>query len=157
MVLYFDGLCEPKNPGGVATYGYVVYDGGLKVRKECGMVGAGMFGDDVSNNVAEYTAMIRGMAYLLHTGYRGRLTVRGDSQLTIRQMLGKYKVRASRLVPLHKKAVELKEGFEEVTFEWVPREENEEADQLSRKAFDEFLSKHYREFKEYYSKAQRKS
>jgi len=156
MILYFDGLCEPKNPGGVATYGYVVYEDGKKVHEEHGVVGAGMFGDDVSNNVAEYTAMIRGMAYLLHTGYRGRITVRGDSQLTIRQMRGEYKVRARRLIPLHKKAVELKGNFEAVTLEWVPREANEEADQLSRRAFDEFLSKNYREFKEYY-KARKKS
>jgi len=156
MILYFDGLCEPKNPGGVATYGYIVYEDGKKVHEEHGVVGAGMLGDDVSNNVAEYTAMIRGMAYLLHTGYRGQLTVRGDSQLTIRQMKGAYKVRARRLLPLHKKAVELKEEFEAVTFEWVPREENEEADQLSRRAFEEFLSKNYREFKEFYSRVRKK-
>jgi ribonuclease HI len=156
MILYFDGLCEPKNPGGVATYGYALYDNDRKVREECGVVGAGMFGDDVSNNVAEYTAMIRGMAHLLHTEYKGRLTVRGDSQLTIRQMKGEYKVRAKRLVPLHEKAVALKKEFETVTFEWVPREANEEADQLSRRAFEEFLSKNYREYKEYYPRAHKK-
>jgi ribonuclease HI len=156
MVLYFDGLCEPKNPGGVATYGYVLYNVDLKFREEFGVVGAGMFGDDVSNNVAEYTAMIRGMAYLLHTGYRGQLSVRGDSQLTIKQMRGEYKVRAHRLISLHAKAVKLKGDFEAVTFEWIPREENEEADLLSRKAFDEFLSKNYREYKEYYSRRAKK-
>ncbi len=156
MVLYFDGLCEPKNPGGVATYGYVLYHNDLKFREEFGVVGAGMFGDDVSNNVAEYTAMIRGMACLLHTGYRGQLSVRGDSQLTIKQMRGEYKVRARRLISLHAKAVKLKGDFEAVTFEWIPREENEEADLLSRKAFDEFLSKNYREYKEHYSRARKK-
>jgi len=156
MILYFDGLCAPKNPGGVATYGYAIYDEDRKLHEECGVVGAGMFGDDASNNVAEYNAMIRGMAYLLHTGYKGRLTVRGDSQLTIRQMKGEYKVRAKRLVPLHEKAVALKGKFETVTFEWIPREANGEADQLSRRAFEEFLSKNYREYKEHYSRAHKK-
>ena len=156
MILYFDGLCEPKNPGGVATYGYVLYDDKRKISEECGVVGAGMFGDDVSNNVAEYTAMICGMAHLLHTGYRGRLTVHGDSQLIIRQMKGEYKVRAKRLIPLHKRSLALKGDFQTVTFEWVPREANEEADQLSRRAFKEFLSKNYREYKDYYSKSYKK-
>lgn len=141
MILYFDGLCEPMNPGGVATYGFVIYDGTQKIWEDCGVVGAGMLGDDVSNNVAEYTAMIRGMECLVELGYTGELTVRGDSQLAINQLLGKYAVRARRLIPLYAIASGLKDKFEDVTFEWVPRERNTEADELSREAFNEFLGK----------------
>jgi len=104
LVLYFDGLCEPKNPGGVATYGYAIYRGAKKLCEGFGTVGAGLFGDDVSNNVAEYTAMIKGMERLLASGYTGPINVRGDSQLIIRQMQGRYAVRAKRLAALHEKA-----------------------------------------------------
>jgi ribonuclease HI len=152
LILYFDGLCEPKNPGGVATYGFVIYDGAHKVREDCGVVGAGMLGDDVSNNVAEYTAMIRGMECLVGLGHTSAITVRGDSQLAINQLLGKYAVKAKRLIPLYGIACGLKEKFKDVTFEWVPREKNEEADELSRKAFRQFLGKNLEAYRHYYFK-----
>ncbi|MCU0631314.1 MAG: formate/nitrite transporter family protein, partial [Methanoregulaceae archaeon] len=41
ITIYFDGLCRPKNPGGVATYGYVIYKDGENVKSGCGVVGAG--------------------------------------------------------------------------------------------------------------------
>jgi ribonuclease HI len=127
MMLYFDGLCEPLNPGGVATYGFVVYDNNKKLHEEGGVVGAGMNGEDVSNNVAEYTAMIRGMERITSFGHHGTLRVRGDSQLAIRQVTGRYSVRSKRLIPLHNKVMELKRNFTVVKFEWIPRDLNEEA------------------------------
>ena len=150
VILYFDGLCEPKNPSGVATYGYVVYKGCNKIHEGYGLVGAGMFGDDVSNNVAEYTAMIRGLEYLISFGYNIDVIVRGDSQLTIKQMQGKYAVRAKRLIKLHEKANALRKTIQKIAFEWVPRENNEEADLLSRRAFEEFLASHRMDYEKYY-------
>lgn len=141
MILMFDGLCEPYNPGGIATYGFVVYQDGVKLHEEGGFVGAGILGDDVSNNVAEYTALIKGMEYIIKMGYNGPLTVRGDSQLVIRQMRGEYAVRARRLIKLHEKARELAQKFESVIFEWVPREENAEADKLCRIAYEDLIRK----------------
>ena len=41
ITIYFDGLCRPRNPGGVATYGYVVYKDGKKVKSGSGVVGSG--------------------------------------------------------------------------------------------------------------------
>ncbi|MGC8936700.1 MAG: ribonuclease HI [Candidatus Methanomethylicaceae archaeon] len=141
MVLMFDGLCEPYNPGGVATYGFAIYRNWEKLYEERGFVGAGSLGDDVSNNVAEYTALVKGMEYLQKHGYRGPLEVKGDSQLVIKQMRGEYAVRAKRLIRLHQRAKELAKNFEGVVFEWVPREENAEADSLCRAAYKEFISK----------------
>lgn len=150
ITLYFDGLCMPKNPGGVATFGYVVYSDGKRLNEGCGLVGAGMLGDDVSNNVAEYHALIRGLEHLLSIGYGGEVEIRGDSQLVINQLSGKYAVRARRLVALHRRAEDLLKRFSKATLKWVPREENEEADRLSRVALDEFLRGHYAEYKSYY-------
>ncbi len=152
MILYFDGLCEPRNPGGVATYGYAIYKGSSKVSDGYGTVGAGMLGNDVSNNVAEYTAMIKGMDALLSMGHTAHITVKGDSQLTIRQMQGKYAVHAKRLAPLHAEARRTAKRFDSVEFQWIPREENEEADALSRAAFDAFLKEHRAEYKLFYRK-----
>jgi len=152
-VVYFDGLCEPVNPRGIATYGFVIYRDGEKIFEGCGVVGAGMFGDDVTNNVAEYTALIKALEWLVEQGYtKDEVTVRGDSQLTIRQLNGVYAVRSMRILPLYKKARELVSKFEDIWFEWVPREENEEADSLSRKAYREFLKKHGKEARKYYER-----
>jgi ribonuclease HI len=150
LQLFFDGLCEPMNPGGVATYGFIAYDRRKKVQEGCGLIGAGMLGDNVSNNVAEYTGIIKGMECLLASGYHGKLDVRGDSQLAIRQLLGLYAVRAPRLIPLHNRVLELKKEFKSVAFEWVPRDLNEAADALSRRAFDEFLAKNLQDYLEFY-------
>jgi len=141
VVLMFDGLCEPYNPGGIATYGFVVYQDGMKIYEEGGIVGAGILGDDVSNNVAEYTALIKGMEHIIESGYRGPLIVRGDSQLVIRQMLGEYAARARRLTGLHERAKQLVQHFERVAFEWVPREENADADRLCRAAYENLIRK----------------
>ncbi len=55
MVVNIDGLCEPVNPGGIATYGYVIRDeSGSLIAKKSGVVGKGA---GMSNNVAEYAAL----------------------------------------------------------------------------------------------------
>ncbi|MBC7112696.1 MAG: ribonuclease HI family protein [Candidatus Methanomethyliales bacterium] len=141
VILMFDGLCEPYNPGGIATYGFVVYQNGIKIYEEGGFVGAGILGDDVSNNVAEYTALVKGMEHIIDSGYRGHLIVKGDSQLVMRQMRGDYAVRARRLIRLHERAKQLVQYFESVAFEWVPREENVDADRLCRVAYEDFIRK----------------
>lgn len=151
ITLYFDGLCMPKNPGGVATFGYAVYVNGKKLNEGHGLVGAGMLGDDVSNNVAEYHALIRGLEYILSTGYNGEVEIRGDSQLVIKQLCGNYAVRARRLVGLYTRAKDLLKLFSKTTLRWIPREENAEADRLSRMAFDDFLREHHADYKRYYN------
>ena len=62
--VYFDGACEPVNPKGIATYGYVVYRNGKKIREDCGLVG---IGQGATNNIAEYTALIKALEYLIYT------------------------------------------------------------------------------------------
>ena len=152
MVVYlnFDGLCEPKNPGGVATYGFVVKDErGRVICSGKGVVGAGMFGDDVTNNVAEYTALIKALECLRKKGIKDRVLIRGDSQLVIRQLRGEYKVRSPRVRPLYERAKELLEGLD-YELQWVPRSLNEEADKLSREAFEEFVKEHEKEYENFY-------
>ncbi len=150
LYLNFDGLCEPKNPGGVATYGFVVRDEkGRIVCKGKGVVGAGFLGDDVTNNVAEYTALIKALECLKEKGIKDKVVIRGDSQLVIKQLKGEYRVRSERMKPLYKRVKELLEGFD-YELEWVPRKFNEEADLLSREAFREFVEEHKEEYERAY-------
>ena len=69
------------------------------------------------------------------------MAVRSDSQLLIYQLNGFYSARAERVIPLYQRAIELAGMFKHILFEWVPREENSEADELSRKAYREHVSK----------------
>ncbi|MEM4852724.1 MAG: reverse transcriptase-like protein [Thermofilum sp.] len=101
ITVYFDGLCEPVNPGGIAAYGFVAYRDGEKIAAGKGIVGAGYRGDDVTNNVAEYTALIRALEWLVANGYAGgKLVVKGGSRLVIRQLQGRYAVRSAHRPPL---------------------------------------------------------
>lgn len=143
IAVYFDGLCEPVNPGGIATYGFAIYVDGRLVHSEGGFIGAGYLGDDVTNNVAEYTALIKALEWLLENGYSGgELVVRGDSQLAIRQLKGEYAVRSPRIAPLYRRVVSLLNRFRDVQFEWVPRQMNREADSMSRRAYLAFVREH---------------
>jgi len=88
-----------------------------------------------TNNVAEYTALIRGLETAADFG-ADRIEVRADSQLLIRQLEGRYRVKHAGLVPLHRRAQELLRGYREVDLQHVRREENTEADALVNAALD---------------------
>ncbi len=133
--LYFDGACLPINPGGVATYGYVLSSNGEIIEKK-----GGIAAEKGTNNIAEYTAMIKGMARALELGF-DELIVKGDSELAINQMIGRYTVRAPKIYPLWLKAQKLAKSFRRVRFEWVPREQNRIADRLSTKAYIEYAER----------------
>ena len=87
--------------------------------------------------MAEYVAAIRALEWLAEHGYRGAVRAYGDSQLVVRQMDGSYRVRAEHLRAYHDRLLQLTRSFASVEFEWVPRERNERADELSKRALDE--------------------
>jgi ribonuclease HI/probable phosphoglycerate mutase len=60
-----------------------------------------------------------------------------DSELLVRQLTGRYRVRNPRLIPLYKRMLALRERFEGVTFRQVPREQNRAADKLANQALDQ--------------------
>jgi ribonuclease HI len=131
----FDGLCQPYNPGGIACYAFVVQN----KAQEYGLA-AEPFSDNASNNVAEYTAVIKGLEWLIRGNHNDEnIIVRGDSKLVIFQIKGKYKVKAQRIIPLYNKLIALIPKFKYINFEWVSREENREADRLSYKAYEQIL------------------
>jgi len=90
---------------------------------------------ETTNNVAEYTAVLRGLEVAADLG-ADEVTVRSDSELLIRQLQGRYKVKASHLQPLHAEALALLRRFTRSTLEHVRREFNKRADALVNEALD---------------------
>ena len=122
--LFFDG-CSKGNPGRAGA-GAVLYD---ELKNE--VFAESVFaGHSATNNEAEYTGLILGLNEALKQGTK-ELQVRGDSQLVIRQMQGKYKVNSPNLVPLHQCATMLASKFAKIEFEHVYRDSNKRADALS--------------------------
>lgn len=135
-VLCFGGVCEPVNPGGTATYGWVLLaeDGTVAV-EDSGRVGSGA---GVTNNVAEYHALGRGLRAIAERQPRPRrLLLRGSSQLVICQLRGEWQCNADHLVRLRDRCLEL---LDELgcpwSAEWVPRAENARAERLAVVAWE---------------------
>jgi len=132
--VYVDGLAMPRNPG-TGTFGYVVYSGEKKL-----VEGQGLAGYNVTNNFAEYTALIAALKKLKELQVEGDVVVKSDSRLLVGQMSGGWAVKGGGYLEKLKEARELVKEFGSITFEWVPREKNEEADLLSRIAYEKFKS-----------------
>ena len=137
----FDGACEPKNPGGRATCGWLWKD-------ESGVILAQAPVDKGTkttntNNFAEYWAALYALQWL----YKARADsdpawvceLRGDSQLVVRQVSGEYACNSAALRDLRDA---VRRGIKKldargcsVVLRWVPREENAEADALSKSLY----------------------
>lgn len=124
LVIFTDGCCL-GNPGPMGI-GVVVYRDGVRVEELDEFLGDG------TNNVAEYTAVIRALETAHELG-ESDVHIKSDSQLLIRQLNNEYRVRDPKLKPLKDKADALCRGLK-VRFEHIPREKNAEADALSKEA-----------------------
>ena len=132
--IFFDGLCEP-NPGGITTYGFLIHPDGEEPY-EGGGKAADSGTPEATNNVAEYMGLIKALEHARSLGLeRSPVEVFGDSKLVINQVKGEWRVRDKKLAPLYLEARSLADAFEKITFTWVPREENKEADRLSYVAY----------------------
>jgi len=117
------------NPG-PAAYGYVLEaeDGTvLDARGEA--IGV------ATNNVAEYRALVAGLAKAVELGL-DELEVVSDSELLVKQMRGEYKVKNAALQELNAAAEALARRVGRVTYTAVRREHNELADRLVNEALD---------------------
>lgn len=121
--LYFDGGANP-NPGRAGA-GAVVYKNNEEILCTSHFVGINQ-----TNNEAEYTGLIKGFELALKNEIYD-LTVKGDSQLVIKQMKGEYKVKAENLKILYLKAKELEGKFSNIIYLHVKRDFNKRADQLA--------------------------
>lgn len=137
--VYFDGLCQPVNPGGIACYSFVVKKDGKTIHSDYGIAGE-PFSPESTNNVAEYTALANALEWLVANDFTSeKILIKSDSQLVVNQMNGTYKIKAKKIIPLYKQAVMLKSKFSELEIRWVPREQNKEADMLTNVAYNKAL------------------
>jgi ribonuclease HI len=90
---------------------------------------------EFTNNEAEYRALLIALEQALARGYKSVL-LRADSELLVRQLEGRYRVKSANLQPLHAQALALLARFETWQAEHVPRSANTEADRLANKAID---------------------
>jgi len=137
--IYFDGACEPINPGGTASYGWVIKKDGKIITKDAQIFGSGK---GMTNNVAEYTGLIEAVKAISSLDIKEKVRICGDSNIicnTVAKKWGWNKRKtvwnphknAPHLKPLLEKALNLLKDFE-YEIKWIPREENQQADELSK-------------------------
>lgn len=117
------------NPG-IAGAGTVLYDDhGTQLAAIADYIGT------ATNNVAEYHALINGLREAQRLG-ASEITVSMDSKLVVEQMSGRWKIKHPDMQKLALEANKLAQNFENVTYEWIPRADNAEADALANQAMD---------------------
>ncbi|XP_073125417.1 uncharacterized protein [Henckelia pumila] len=84
-----------------------------------------------TNNQAEYEALVIGLEILKNLQAKN-IQVIGDSQLVLRQVAGEYKCTSLSLAPYFAAASQLADDFEEINFQYVPRQQNWEANELDQ-------------------------
>lgn len=129
--LYFDGASR-GNPG-LAGAGVVLISSSNKEIKEEKSV---FLGDKITNNQAEYYALIEGLILAISKSIK-KLKVYGDSLLVINQLRGEWVCRSPNLIPLFSSAIELLKDFDEIVFIHIPRNQNTLADACANRAIDE--------------------
>ncbi|WP_258062100.1 reverse transcriptase-like protein [Arthrobacter sp. B0490] len=118
------------NPGH-AGYGALVRDpetGRILVEK------AAYIGK-ASNNVAEYSGLVSGLELAREINPRASVHVKMDSKLVVEQMSGRWQIKHADMKVLAAKARKVLDP-RRVTYEWIPRERNKDADRLSNEAMD---------------------
>jgi len=134
-LLQFDGASEP-NPGPSGS-AYVIFspvqtdENGDQFRN---LIQEGFtYIPHATNNEAEYNALILGLTKALELGI-SEIEVEGDSNLVVQQVQGNWKVKVPKLVPLQSKANKLLWKFKKWSVKHVYREDNVDADRLSKEA-----------------------
>ncbi len=126
--LYTDGGAR-GNPGPAAAAYVLEAEDGTVLDARGETIGV------ATNNVAEYRALVAGLAKALELG-ADEIEVVSDSELLVKQMTGEYRVKNAALVDLSLEASRLARKIGRVTYSAVRREENELADSLVNEALD---------------------
>jgi ribonuclease HI len=118
------------NPGPAAAACVISSPAGEVLDERAQLLGS------VTNNVAEYRALLLGLAQARELG-ASEVEVIGDSELIAKQVQGIYKVKHEAMKPLHREALEALKQFERWSIRTVPRAQNADADALVNAALDQ--------------------
>ena len=133
FVIEADGASR-GNPGH-ASYGTVVRNMGTG---EVVVELAGVLGH-ATNNVAEYNGLIAGLEAVAELDPNAIVEVRMDSKLVVEQMSGRWQIKSPDMRELAMRARELL-PYANITYTWIPREDNKHADALANEALDSHLA-----------------
>jgi len=129
FVLHSDGASR-GNPGEAGAGACIFDHHGNEVYADCRYLG------QCTNNVAEYQALLLGLEAAVSLKIL-KLTVRLDSELIVRQLAGRYRVKDRKLKPLFEGVKSLMTTFSNCRVTHVPRSENARADELANRAIDQ--------------------
>ena len=124
LIINTDGAAVP-NPG-PAGIGAIIHDEKGKTVAEISQ-----YIGEATNNKAEFLALITALEKALELGAE-HVDLRLDSELLVRQIEGKY--RSKLMKELYEQVVSLLDEFKSYTVKHIPREQNKEADALSKRA-----------------------
>ena len=131
LLVYCDGGSR-GNPG-PAAIGAVVLDATVDPPERLATVSECI--GIATSNQAEYRALIGALEAAKQFGATS-MSVRADSELLVRQLEGRYRVKSAKLRPLYEQARGLLAAYAEVSLEHVRREFNVDADALVNAALD---------------------
>lgn len=128
FVIYCDGASRGNpGPSAIGVYGYRSADPNPAIELSERI-------ENTTNNQAEYRALIAGLQKVISLGGIS-VEIRMDSELAVRQIEGKYKVKNAGLQPLHQEVRALLSQLR-WSIRHVPRAQNKEADRLANEALD---------------------
>jgi ribonuclease HI len=128
LTVHVDGGAR-GNPGPAAAACVVSSPDGEVLAERAELLGK------VTNNVAEYRALLLGLRCARELGAR-EIEVIGDSELIAKQVTGVYKVKHEAMRSLHSEALRALRDFDRWSMRTVPRAQNADADALVNAALD---------------------
>ena len=126
VTIFTDGAAR-GNPGPAAIGAIIKDEKGNTIATISRCLGA------TTNNQAEYQAIITALEKAVSLGVQ-QVKLYSDSELVVKQINGRYRVKKATLRPLYQKVVQLIGSLEAFTITHIPREQNREADRLANKA-----------------------
>jgi ribonuclease HI len=127
--IYTDGASR-GNPG-PAAYAFVIFQDHKQIYSEKGYLGI------TTNNQAEYSALLHAWKYLeAKITSEAKIQFFSDSELMVRQLNKEYRVKDANIQAVHQNIQKLSSAFKKVTYSYVPRSENQIADQLCNDVLD---------------------
>jgi len=125
LSIFTDGAAS-ENPD-PASVGVVIKENDKTVVEISKSIGS------ATNNVAEYTAMIEALKEAVRLGAQ-KVILHTDSELLYYQLTGRYKVKNANLLLLFEQVRRIAAGIKDVEMKRIPREQNQDADRLAKKA-----------------------
>jgi len=134
IIAYFDGATEPVNPSGAMGMGVIILENDVVIKEYSYYIPAKK---ENTNNSAEYMSFIRILKWIKETNISNRkIEIFGDSMLVIKQMNNEWGINGGAYAKYYFMAKDLLfecKKYNDVVIKWIPRDQNQLADDLSKR------------------------